>query len=218
MKYRWLRGHLVPDDEQQRLSEEGLAMLMNFEGTVLHRYLDQAGVMTVGTGHALTAAEKAAGAYVEGITRVEAKELLRLDVAKAEEQVRTLVKVPLKPHQFDALVSFTFNLGGGALQHSQLLVQLNQGNYGAVPLELVRWMKRRDPRTGLLVEDSGLLARRRAEAAVWVNGYVHKDTEVAFADAAAIAAAHQLNLQVDLESGHVTLMDEDEVPPTDRNT
>ncbi len=166
-------------------------MLGNFEGTVLHRYFDQAGVVTVGTGHALTAAEKAAGAYVEGITRAEAKELLRLDVARAEEQVNALVKVPLEQHQFDVLVSFTFNLGGGSLGKSQLLVQLNQGNYGAVPLELIRWMKRRDPRTGMLVEDSGLLARRRAEAAVWVNGYVHKATEVAFADAAAIAAAHR---------------------------
>lgn len=191
-------------------------MLMNFEGTVLHRYLDQAGVVTVGTGHALTAAEKAAGAYAEGITRAEAKELLRLDVARAEEQVRTYVKVPLERHQFDVLVSFTFNLGGGALQKSQLLVQLNQGNYGAVPLELVRWMKRRDPRTGLLVEDSGLLARRRAEAAAWVNGYVHKATETAFADAAAIAAARQFDLQDTLESGHVSLIDDP--PDTPRNT
>lgn len=207
--------------EDQKLSEEGLAMLMNFEGTVLHRYLDQAGVVTIGTGHALTAAEKAAGAYAEGITRAEARELLRLDVAKAEHHVNTLVKVPLEQHQFDVLVSFTFNLGGGALQKSQLLVQLNQGNYGAVPLELIRWMKRRDPKTGLLVEDSGLLARRRAEAALWVNGYVHKNTEIAFQDAAAIAAAHRFSTAELLgpDFGKLAgLSDDDELPPTDRNT
>lgn len=180
-------------NDELSTSDEGLAMLTNFEGIVLHRYLDQAGVMTVGVGHALTPSEKAAGAYVEGITRAEAKELLRADVARAERHVRLNVRVPLEQHQFDVLVSFTFNEGGGALEHSTLLAELNAGRYESVPLELPRWRKRRDPETKLLVEDAGLLARRRAEALVWVSGYGGKTADLALRDAAAAAYARRFS-------------------------
>lgn len=172
-------------NRELRTSEKGLTMLISFEGLVLHRYIDQAGVVTVGVGHALTPSEKAAGSWADGITRAEAKELLRADVARAEANVRRLVHVPLQQHQFDVLVSFTFNLGGGALERSTLLGQLNAGAYDSIPLELVRWCKRRDPATKLLVEDRGLLARRRAEALVWVNGYDAKTADDALSDAAA---------------------------------
>lgn len=169
-------------------------MLGHFEGTVLREYLDQAGVLTIGTGHALTAQEKASNAFAGGITKEQATSLLRADVARAEYAVNTLVKVTLTQPQFDALVSFAFNLGGGALGGSTMLRELNAGNYGAVPLELLRWDKRRDPKTGLLVEDSGLLARRRAEGAVWINGYGHIASATAVADAAAIVYANRFGV------------------------
>lgn len=184
-------------------------MLGHFEGQVLHVYQDQAGVPTIGVGHALTEEEKKAGTFTAGITPDQGKALLRADVARAEHSVNTLVVVPLEQNQFDALVSFTFNLGGGALERSQLLHRLNMGNYGAVPLELLRWCKRKDPRTGVLVEDSGLLARRRAEGIVWVNGYANEKSDNAVADAAAIVYANRFG---------VLQLRDDEILPKDDET
>lgn len=149
---------------------------MNFEGTVLKVYRDVAGVETVGTGHALTADERATGKYAGGITREQAAEILRSDVRDAEAAIARMVKVTLSQEQFDALVSWTFNLGSGALQNSGLLRELNKGNYDAVPTEMLRWCKRKDPKTGLLVVDAGLLARRKAEGAIWQSGHDHPQT------------------------------------------
>jgi lysozyme len=134
--------------------------VLHFEGEVLHVYTDQAGKKTVGVGHLLTADELESGAYASGLTREQSRALLHRDVAKAEFAINSLVKVPLTEPQFDALVSFTFNEGNGAFAASTLLQKLNRGDYGAVPFELVKWDKRRDPRTGQLVEDPGLLKRR----------------------------------------------------------
>ena len=58
--------------------------------------------------------------YGQGITEAEAEDLLRRDVQVAERAVLRLIDVPLTDGQFDAMVSFTFNLGAGALQRSTL--------------------------------------------------------------------------------------------------
>jgi len=154
-----------------------------FEGTVLHIYKDQAGIETVGTGHALTAGDKASGRFIHGISPEEAQDLLRADVADAEAAIARMVKVNLSQEQFDALVSWTFNLGAGALQSSKLLVLLNAGDYDSVPDEMLRWCKRKDPKTGLLVVDAGLLARRRAEGSIWNSGHDHPQTVALVSDA-----------------------------------
>ena len=168
-------------------------MLGNFEGNVATVYLDQAGKETIGIGHLITEHEKAAGVFLAPLKPGQAEALLKMDVAAAEGYVHRLVKVPLEQHQFDVLVSFTFNLGGGALGGSSLLRLLNQGAYDAVPVELERWCKRRDPRTGALVKDAGLLARRRAEGRVWQNGYAHPAVDEAFR----LAALARLGVSLD---------------------
>lgn len=169
-----------------KLSQKGEALVIHFEGEVLQVYVDQAGKKTVGVGHLLTADEFESGAYAGGLSREQSRALLHADVAKAEFAINSLVKVPLTEPQFDALCSWTFNLGNGALASSTLLQRLNAGDYGAVPFEMVKWDKRRDPRTGQLVEDPGLLKRRQAEANVWANGYDHPETRQAVADAMAL--------------------------------
>jgi lysozyme len=154
-----------------------------FEGTVLSVYIDVAGHPTIGTGHCLTPSEISSGAYKNGITKEQAQELLARDIADTEAVVNRFVTVPLSQEQFDVLVSFTFNEGSEALKTSRLLLRLNQGDYDAVPGELLRWFKRRDPKTGKLVEDQGLLARRRAEGAIWNSGHDHPATKIAVAAA-----------------------------------
>ena len=73
------------------------------------------------------------------------------------------VSVVLSDNQFSALVSFTFNLGGGNLQNSTLLVKLNTGNYDAVPSELARWVKAGGKTL------SGLVKRRAAESVLFMQ-------------------------------------------------
>jgi lysozyme len=183
-----------------KTSDAGLRKIALFEGTVLTVYHDQAGVPTIGTGHALTADDKASHRFDHGITAEQAKDLLAKDVADAEAAVTRMVKVGLSQEQFDALVSWTFNLGSGALQNSKLLVRLNQGDYDAVPGEMLRWCKRKDPKTGLLVEDAGLLARRRAEGAIWESGHDHPATATAV-DAATVADAAERAFGLIIEPG-----------------
>lgn len=159
-----------------RTSEDGLDIIREFEGLRLSAYPDPgtgAEPWTIGYGH--TGDDVFPGMR---ITRAEADTLLRRDVAHAEDAVRDLVKAPLAQHQFDALVSFCFNCGRGALAKSALLRKLNRGDYDAVPAELARWAKA----GGRVLP--GLVRRRKAEAALWV-GYEGADTDAAKPEAPA---------------------------------
>ena len=101
-----------------------------------------------------------------GISEEQADALLREDVGVAEEAVSRHILVALTDNQFDALVSFTFNVGSGALGRSTLKVRLNQGRYDEVPAELMKWVwagGRKLP---------GLIRRRQAEAALYRNNYI----------------------------------------------
>jgi lysozyme len=114
-------------------SHEGLLLTELFEGCRLQSYLDSVGVPTIGYGH--TRGVKLGMT----ITQVQAEQLLQIDVQTAVHAVNVLVSVPLKQHQFDALVDFTFNLGSGSLASSTLLKYLNAGNIQAAALEFPKW-------------------------------------------------------------------------------
>lgn len=122
-------------NQHLKLSSLGLRHIANWEGFRSKSYKCPANVWTIGFGHTGKAA-----APGNSITRQEAERLLARDVSRFEDAVKAAVNVPLTQHQFDALVSFTFNVGTGALQRSTLLRKLNQGRYDAVPGQLLRWV------------------------------------------------------------------------------
>lgn len=136
----------------------GLALIKQFEGLSLKAYLDPVGVPTIGYGH--TGGVKMG----DTITADQAEQFLRLDLAAAEDAVAQLVKVPINPNQFSALVSFVYNLGARSFEDSTLLRKLNAGDYARAADEFSRWVH-----AGNQVLP-GLVARRQAEADLFRSG------------------------------------------------
>ena len=142
----------------RRINDEGVALIRQWEGCKLTAYLCPAGVWTIGYGHTATAREGMT------ITEAEAERLLRQDLALFEAEVARAVDVDLTDNQFAALVSWSYNIGVGAMRRSSLIRRLNAGEYDAVPGELARWNKVK----GRVVK--GLSNRRAAEAGLWARG------------------------------------------------
>lgn len=140
-----------------RTSKDGLDLIEAFEGLRLEAYQDSGGVWTIGIGHTMGVGPG------DRITETEAREYLREDLADAERGVLNLVTVPLRQSQFDALVSFAFNLGSGALAQSTLLKEVNRGRHEYVPRELARWVHAGGQRL------KGLARRRSAEAVLYLK-------------------------------------------------
>lgn len=135
-----------------KTSEKGLEIIKRFEGLELKSYLCPANVWTVGYGHTKTAKEGM------DITESKAEELLREDIRMFEEGVQKAVEVKLDQEQFDALVSFTFNVGLGAFRASTLRRKLNKSDYKGAANEFKKWKFA----NGRIL--SGLVRRRKAEA------------------------------------------------------
>jgi len=114
-------------------SPNGIALIKRFEGLRLKAYLDPVGVATIGYGHTYLV-----NLNDPAITEEEADRLLAEDLKLYEKPVREMVKVPINQNQFDALVSFAFNLGTAALRGSTLLKKLNSGQPCAE--EFDRWI------------------------------------------------------------------------------
>ena len=118
-----------------KIGDKGLALIKEFEGCKLSTYICPAGVPTIGVGH--TGPDVHMG---QTITQAEADNLLRQDVNRFEKAVVDLISVPLDQCEFDALVSFSFNCGEGALAESTLRRRLNAGeNKRVFSEELPRW-------------------------------------------------------------------------------
>ena len=119
-----------------KTSLAGVNLIKSFEGLSLTAYTCPAGVLTVGYGH--TGPDVTPG---KKVTEQQAEALLKKDLIWAEDAVTTLVKIPLNQNQFDALVSFTYNSGKGALELSSLLRRLNnkEDPCGVVKDELPKW-------------------------------------------------------------------------------
>lgn len=149
-----------------RLSEQGFQFIKSHEALRLKMYDNdgsETGNCTIGYGHLLhpgkcTAADRAK--YPNGITEAEAESFLRQDVVTAEKDVRSRVKVALTQNQFDALVSFAFNLGGPKFGRSSVLRVLNEGRYDAVPAELATYARGGGGLTVRRKEEGDLFSRK----------------------------------------------------------
>ncbi len=129
-----------------QLSEKGKALIKKYEGLKLSAYKCPAGVWTIGYGHT-------AGVF-EGqkITSDQADDFFDNDIKQFEKIVLELCNVPLKQGQFDALVSFVYNVGKTAFANSTLLKLLNQKKYTAAGNEFSRWVYVRDKKLQGLVK------------------------------------------------------------------
>ena len=141
------------------ISRKGIEAIKAFEGFSPLEYTCVAGKRTIGYGHVLKPSEN----YVCGLSEKKAEELLMLDLSAVEEVVDAAVGEALEEYQRDALVSFAFNVGVYAFQHSTLLKELKAGNYEKVPGQFLRWVYVNGKPC------SGLLRRRQAEAAMFLN-------------------------------------------------
>lgn len=131
-----------------KMSDRGRELLTQWEGKSAKVYKDSAGLPTIGVGHLLTKDELASGKililgvstkYSEGLTISQIDQLLVQDLAGAEGAVNSGVEAALTQNQFDALVSFVFNVGRTAFYNSTLRKVLNAGKYREVPNQLRRW-------------------------------------------------------------------------------
>lgn len=135
-------------------------------------YIDAVGVPTIGWGHTGTVDGVAVYKGMV-ISKAKAQELFKSDVAWAENAVNKLVTVTLTQAQFDALVSFCFNVGQSSFASSTLLKKLNGGDYAGAIRELYYtdatgehgWIKGRVG--GVLTVLKGLVDRRKAEQALY---------------------------------------------------
>ncbi|WP_406808191.1 lysozyme [Enterobacter chuandaensis] len=143
-------------------SEKGIALIKQFEGCKLTAYQDSVGVWTIGYGWTQPVDGKPIRAGMT-IKQETAERLLKTGLVSYESDVSRLVKVSLTQGQFDALISFTYNLGARSLSTSTLLRKLNAGDYAGAADEFLRWNKA----GGKVL--NGLTRRREAERALFLS-------------------------------------------------
>ncbi|RQZ12821.1 lysozyme [Burkholderia sp. Bp9031] len=145
--------------QPERTGAQGIALIKQFEGLRLSRYLDAVGKPTIGYGHLILPNER----FTRALTPAEAEALLRRDLRGAELNLRKLLHVPVTQQQFDALMSFVFNLGAGRLRSSTLLRYLNAGASARAADQFLVWNKAGGKPL------AGLTKRRRAERALFLS-------------------------------------------------
>jgi lysozyme len=152
-----------------KLSNNGIKLIKSFEGLKLNAYQDVAGVWTIGYGSTR---------YQDGRTikhgdkltdEAQANTLFMNTLSKYVEAVNKGAKVALSQNQFDALVSFIYNVGTGAVTSSTLFKMLNTGNYQNAADQFLLWNKITDPQTGKKVPCKTLSLRRAQERALFLS-------------------------------------------------
>lgn len=144
------------------ISKSGIELIKRFEGLELKAYQDSAGVWTIGYGWTQTVDGKKIAPGMQ-IDQATADRLLKCGVVQYEQGVNHLVKVRITQGQFDALVSFAYNLGLRSLSTSTLLQKLNDGDKQGAADQFGRWVNAGGKRL------DGLVARRAAEREMFLS-------------------------------------------------
>ncbi len=139
-------------------SNKGIELIKYFEGFKAEPYVCAGGYMTIGYGHKLLPSDR-----VKTLTEPRAEILLRKDLVRFERAVIKYITQPLSPDQFDALISFTYNLGAAALQRSSLRQKINYGEFEDAAKEFNKWVYAGGKRL------SGLVRRRKIESQLFMN-------------------------------------------------
>lgn len=121
-----------------KTSDIGRKKLEDREGRKNNSYYDTKGIPTIGIGHTSDIYLKVVVPMY--ITDEKIDQLLALDLLPCEHILNAYVKVPLMQHQFDALVSFIFNIGVGAFLKSTMLKKLNANDFDGAAEEFDKWV------------------------------------------------------------------------------
>lgn len=141
------------------ISETGIKLIKKFEGCALKAYKCPAGIWTIGYGHTSGVKEG------QTITQKEAEAFLKQDLLTFETHVSNLVTVTINQNQFDALVSFCYNVGAGNLKSSTLLKLVNTKNFKAAAEQFDRWVYAGGKKL------SGLVKRRSEEKVLFLQPF-----------------------------------------------
>ena len=145
-----------------KISQEGLSLIKKFEGLELTAYQCSAGVWTIGYGHTKGVQEG------DEWSESHANDMLEIELEEYESYINDCVEVSLSQNQFDALVSWVYNLGPANLKSSTMLKVLNLGDFPKVPEQIKRWNKA----GGKVLQ--GLIRRREAEALLFEGKEWHE--------------------------------------------
>lgn len=142
-------------------SKQGKMLITHLEGVCLSKYLDSVGVWTIGIGATRTEIPDLSSWPVSKTwTMKEAFEMLDKSLVKYENAVNRAIKITLKQHQFDALVSICYNIGTGGLAKSTFVKRIN-ANMGdaAIAQAIAMWDKPKE-----------IIGRRKKEATLYTSG------------------------------------------------
>lgn len=155
-----------------KISRRGLDLIKKFEGFSAKAYIDPVGIPTIGYGLTFYPIVPGVNSIRKDvkmgdvITKAKAETFLQVIADEYGERMLNKVRVQLNQNQYDALVSFVYNIGLGAFEDSTLLKLLNKGKFADASLQFARWNK--GEVNGQIVILPGLVTRREEERKLFV--------------------------------------------------
>lgn len=183
-----------------KTSPKGLSLIKEFEGFRGKAYLCPAGVPTIGYGSTkgVTMDDVRRG---RTITKAQAEKLLIEQLEEYERGVEAACKVEPNQNQFDALVSFAYNVGVAAMRGSSVIKAHNRGDFNAAARAFGLWTKARV--NGKLTELPGLVRRRAAEAALYLEPTAEKVVDEPIVQEAAIDMPQAVEPEKPMTQSHI---------------